>query len=107
MNLFFLLLLQIFLRASSYSCLDENGNPVDWWVAIVATGSPAYYYYNISEPNNKFSLSPYDVFQTKNGAIMQTTNQIYSFQDGVNINSFYVQTYRFLNLLPMYICRLK
>jgi deoxyribonuclease-2 len=80
-----LVLILSFICASSYSCLDENGLPTDMWVVLVNSEAPNYYYYNFSEPAAKFAASPFNVFQTKDGAIMQTTNQLYSFEDGADV----------------------
>ncbi len=76
--MFFLLLLCILLRqANSFSCLDENGFPVDSWTALKSSHNISYYYYNALAA--EFQLSPYTTNQSTNGAIMLTVNQLYEY----------------------------
>ena len=70
---------------SLYSCLDENGNAVDYWIAIKASSSSYYYYYDENSNSIQFTKSNYLVNQTSKGSIMQTVNQIYSFSSNENI----------------------
>jgi deoxyribonuclease-2 len=78
MNLIiFLLIITALKCVNSFSCLDENGSPVDSWNAIKAHNSYTYYVYNSSTLT--YNLSKYNVSQTKDGCIMQTVGQIYSY----------------------------
>ena len=71
--------------AATYGCLDENGNQVDYWVAIKAAASSDYYYYDINSNTDIFTKSLYNVSQVTNGAIMSTVYQVYTFNDGDNV----------------------
>lgn len=75
-----LLLIHI-ARISAFSCLNENGDPVDSWNAIKTPDDVSYYYYEAR--SESYELSPYTVNQTTEGAIMKTTGQLYSFPDSL------------------------
>jgi len=83
--LFSVILTQSKLILASYGCLNENGNFVDYWVAIKAAASSNYYYYDINSNTDIFTKSPYSVSQVTQGAIMSTVYQVYSFSDGDNV----------------------
>ena len=71
------LLSSIAASSSSPTCLDDNGTPVDWWVALlVGSNSPNYYIYTSATP--ALSLSPHSLDQTTTGAIMSTLAQLYA-----------------------------
>ena len=74
----------------AYSCLDENGNPVDSWTALKAEGDYSYYMYN-SRSSTYWDKSPYTLDQTttSQGAIMKTMQQVYNSKD----NSLMVAIY--------------
>lgn len=59
---------------NGYSCLDENGQPVDHWIALAQNNKYQYYYYDTI---NGFMKSRYRTNQTTNGCIMSTVNQLY------------------------------
>jgi deoxyribonuclease II len=61
--------------SSLLSCLDEDGNAVDQWVALSTNENYQYYWHDGS---NGFVKSPYDTNQTTNGNIMMTVNQLYN-----------------------------
>lgn len=82
---FFILILIIPSFKSLYSCLDESGNGVDYWIVITGSGSSYYYYYDENSNVIQFTKSIYLVNQTNKGAIMRTVNQIYSFSSDENI----------------------
>lgn len=71
------------LLAAGYSCLDETGLPIDYWTALKAYDSAAYYYQTIDM--SQFQLSEYDVDQASSGAIMASVNQVYQFDDGEDV----------------------
>ncbi len=71
--------------AATYGCLDENGNQVDYWVAIKAAASSDYYYYDLNSNTDIFTKSLYTVSQVTLGAIMSTVYQVYTFNDGDNV----------------------
>ena len=64
-------------QASSISCLDENGEPVDSWTAIKGSNDFNYYVYN--PDNDSWVLSPYYLNQTEgtDGCIMGTVGALY------------------------------
>jgi hypothetical protein len=75
-----LLLLLLFSFASVCSsflltCLDENGDPVDSWIALAQNEQYQYYFHY---PLNGFVKSPYRTNQTSEGSIMSTVSQLYS-----------------------------
>lgn len=70
------LFLVISTQTDAFTCLDENGNPVDSWVALKgAPKTSIYFIYDESLGNFKKSI--YNVSQSTNGAIMQTVGQLY------------------------------
>lgn len=72
-------ILQI-LNVQAFTCIDDNGNPTDWWVILKAAPySSAYFIY--SDTLKSFELSPYNVNQTTKGAIMETVNQLYALKN--------------------------
>jgi hypothetical protein len=79
-----LLFLNQFRTATSISCLDENGMPVNSWVAIKNHNSADYYFYE--QTQKTFVKSIYNVNQSTDGAIMKTVGQLYSFKDGEEID---------------------
>lgn len=84
MFLMFNILLQLLClieTVTSFSCIDENKNNVDWWIALKAANSDSYYVYS----DGKFVKSPYNVNQTQNGLIMNTVNQLYEPFDNNNV----------------------
>ena len=77
-------------KTISYSCLDEDGKPVDSWTALKAEGSYNYYMYN-SESSAYWDKSPYSLDQqtTSHGAIMRTMQQIYKSADNSLMTAIY------------------
>ena len=77
-------------KTIEYSCLNEDGNPVDSWTALKAEGNYNYYMYN-SESSTYWDKSPYTLDQTttSHGAIMRTMQQLYNSKD----NSLMVAVY--------------
>ncbi len=72
-----LFLYAIIPRFLAFTCIDDQGNPADSWVALkAAPNSSLYFVFNAT--SKSFVLSPYNVNQTKYGAIMETVNQLYS-----------------------------
>ncbi|ELR16855.1 deoxyribonuclease II, putative [Acanthamoeba castellanii str. Neff] len=70
---------------ASTTCLDENGNPVDWWIILKAPylhGSSATtsgYGYSYADANSPaFTLSSNRLDTNLNGALGSTLNQIYN-----------------------------
>jgi deoxyribonuclease II len=63
------------LTAGAIGCLDEDGNPVDSWVAFAQNFEYQYYWHSDADG---FLKSVYDVNQTTSGCIMATVNQLYS-----------------------------
>lgn len=73
-QLVFTLLLGVILQhGHSFMCMDENGDPVDSWVAL-STNEDYQYYFHYKDG---FEKSPYLTNQTTYGAIMTTVNQLY------------------------------
>ncbi|GMI13707.1 hypothetical protein TrVE_jg4962 [Triparma verrucosa] len=73
---FVLLFLPAFVRA--IKCLNESGDPVNWWSAISqGSGSMSYYYIDADSASSSFTLSSYDVGSSTGGAIMNTVNLLY------------------------------
>ena len=79
---FVLLFLPAFVRA--VKCLNESGDPVNWWSAISqGSGSMSYYYIDADSADSadsassSFTLSSYDVGSSTGGAIMNTMNLLY------------------------------
>ena len=63
---------------SAYTCLDESGSPVDWFVGLPSgSDSPGYYYVDSNTVKGGFVLSPYGLDVTSGGSIMSTVNQLY------------------------------
>ena len=64
-------------QASSISCLDESGKPVDSWTAIKGSNDFNYYVYNPEVAS--WVLSPYYLNQTEgtDGCIMGTVGALY------------------------------
>ena len=68
-------LLVAFVLASAFgaiSCLDENGNPVDWFVAMKVPGGQTYFY---TDTNSALTKSSNTV--GSGGAIALSFAQIY------------------------------
>jgi len=64
--------------SSSYTCKDETGTDVDWFVALaVGGGSTSYYYMDSSGSYSELTESAYSLDQDSNGAIMATVAQLY------------------------------
>ena len=63
------------LKAPSFSCLDESGTPVDSWVALSQDEDYQYYFHHIDDG---FTKSSHMLNQTTYGSIMSTVNQLYS-----------------------------
>jgi len=61
---------------SSFSCLDENGNPVDWFVGLKAPGGGKYYYLDAIKPN-KFLTSTNNLDALEGGSIIDSIKQLY------------------------------
>lgn len=79
--MFFLYLLLLCLFGSqridaSFSCLDENGHPVDWFVALKAPGGGKYYYLDSTNPD-KFLASSHDITAHTGGSIIDSITQLY------------------------------
>jgi deoxyribonuclease II len=74
-NILVLLFNLYLVNASSISCLDEEGNAVDSWVALSQNFDYRYYWHSDTEG---FVRSIYDLNQTTSGCIMGTVNQLYS-----------------------------
>eukprot|EP00300_Choanocystis_sp_HF-7_P024482 c25949_g1_i1.p1 GENE.c25949_g1_i1~~c25949_g1_i1.p1 ORF type:complete len:409 (-),score=82.41 c25949_g1_i1:34-1260(-) len=73
------LVLSALLAASAsalYSCLNDQGSPVDWWVALKVNNDYKYYYLDSTgkTPSLRASKSTLD---GSSGAIVQTIKQIY------------------------------
>jgi len=62
------------LGRASISCLDENGSPVDSWIALKAGNSFDYYYLS----GSTFVKSQYELSQSSDGCIMRTAQQAYT-----------------------------
>ena len=62
------------LGLASISCLDENGSPVDSWIALKAGNSFDYYFLS----GSTFVKSQYELSQSSDGMIMRTAQQAYS-----------------------------
>jgi deoxyribonuclease II len=60
---------------SGFSCLDEQGLPVDSWIALAQNDRYQYYYY---DPSHGFMKSKYRTNQTTDGCIMSTMSQLYA-----------------------------
>jgi deoxyribonuclease-2 len=56
-------------------CLNENGNPVDYWVAIKLPKGTDYFYYDSTDKN--FHMSPHSLNNTVIGALAHTTKQLW------------------------------
>jgi deoxyribonuclease-2 len=56
-------------------CLNENGNPVDYWVAIKLPKSTNYFYYD--SDSRDFHTSPHSLNDTSVGALTHTTKQLW------------------------------
>jgi len=56
-------------------CLNENGNPVDYWVAIKNPKGTDYFYYDSN--NRDFHMSPHSLNDTVVGALAHTTKQLW------------------------------
>ena len=69
---------------SGYSCLDEKGNSVDWFVAF--TYKETYYYMDSNTKSGSFVKSDYLLSQTTEGSIMKTTDIVYSSLDSTKTN---------------------
>lgn len=57
------------------ACLNENGNPVDYWVAIKLPKGTDYFYYDSTDKN--FHMSPHSLNNTGVGALAHTTKQLW------------------------------
>lgn len=77
-GLIFILLLPVCILA--FHCKDEQGKPVDYWIAIKRNNGADYYVYDVTM--QEFMPSQFNVNQSSDGAIMQTVGQLYSFTDG-------------------------
>jgi deoxyribonuclease-2 len=66
----------LFLQnVSSFDCLDQSGNKVDYWVIIKKPKGTEYFYY---DSNDKiFNISPYSLNDTSIGALTYTTKQLW------------------------------
>lgn len=60
---------------AEFTCLDEDGNPVDRWSAIKGSNTGAYWYFD--EDSNNWVKSKHSVLQSSSGMIMLTMNQMY------------------------------
>jgi deoxyribonuclease II len=60
---------------SAFSCLDEQGLPVDSWIALAQNSRYQYYYH---DPLRGFIKSNYRTNQTSEGCIMSTMSQLYA-----------------------------
>jgi deoxyribonuclease-2 len=69
-----------FTPPANPSCLDESGQPVDYWVALKVPLGSNYFVYT-SANDGSFALSPYNLSQSTQGCIMQTVQQIYNFNN--------------------------
>lgn len=83
--LFYILILELFYNLNifikGFSCLDENMNPVDSWIALAQNNKYQYYWY---DEIKGFIKSNYRTNQTTYGGIMSTVNQLYSEQLDLN-----------------------
>ena len=77
-----IIIMALLSGASAFSCLNEDGNPVDSWNAIKPPDNITYYYYDA--PSKSYQLSPYTVNQTLNGAIMGTVLQLYQYPNDID-----------------------
>ena len=68
--------LNYFKIVKSFSCLNEDNEIVDSWIALAQNNKYQYYYYN--EKQGSFLKSNYRTNQTIDGCIMRTTGQLYS-----------------------------
>lgn len=81
---FLLTLLPAVLAA--YTCLDESGKPVDWFIALKHPNGGVYSYIDANSPT-AFKRSLYDLTASKGGAVINTVKQLYYTKstDGVAI----------------------
>lgn len=60
---------------SGLSCINDQGNPVDYWAAIKSPTGTNYLFF---EPGHDFSVSPYSMNDTSHGALTYTTQQLWT-----------------------------
>ena len=73
MNILYLLLLTPIF---GFDCIDDNGNSVDYWVALKKPKSLSYFYYDSNE--NIFNISQHSLNDTIHGALAHTTKQLWN-----------------------------
>jgi len=81
MNTITLCLAVVLVQFLSYttaavSCLDEDGNPTDWWVILK---TPEGYKYDVFDADSgEFTESQYTLQDASNGCLSHTLNQLYN-----------------------------
>uniref|UniRef100_A0A0G4HLC1 Uncharacterized protein n=1 Tax=Chromera velia CCMP2878 TaxID=1169474 RepID=A0A0G4HLC1_9ALVE len=60
-----------------YGCRDEQGNLIDWMVAIKHPGGGSYSYFSPDQATKGLQTSKFDLLDAKGGAITKTIQQIF------------------------------
>jgi len=89
-GLLLLLLLELIVGCvgQTPSCLDESGNPTDWWVALKLPNSYSYLIYD----STNFRKSPYGLDIPNRGAIGKTLAGLYQNKTGTGYLMYNDQT---------------
>jgi len=84
--MFHLVLIALVPAALCHTCLDENGDAVDWWIALKHPNGGIYSYLDSNAPT-VFKRSLYDLTSAKGGAVTDTVKQLYAAtsSDGVAV----------------------
>ena len=64
-----------FASVLGFSCLDESGDPVDFWASIKAPRGTDYLYYDSTQ--DKLTVSPFSMNDTTKGSLTYTTKQLW------------------------------
>lgn len=70
----FIFLATLAISTSALQCLDESGQPVEWWALFKLPGGAKYFYYDTNA--SALALSPYTLNET-GGAMFETMNQLW------------------------------
>lgn len=70
-----LLLLLLTVNTSALDCMNDQGNPVDFWLSIKIPQGTTYFYYDSA--TKEFIISPHSLNDTIKGALAHTTKQLW------------------------------